>query len=199
MQSQVVFLMLTYFIDYLFAYCFILDTQIACLILILNKHLEATLKEDYVYCLCIQVHKLTISFNCLMLSQFVTDGTDQSIIKPVVEYCVVCGDKASGEEQTYVYLIPLVRFCILFSSGPTVLLLLLLLAGRHYGAVSCEGCKGFFKRSIRKNLVYTCRGSGDCVINKHHRNRCQYCRLQRCINLGMKQDCKSSPVAHGTL
>ncbi len=64
-------------------------------------------------------------------------------------------------------------------------------SGRHYGAVSCEGCKGFFKRSIRKNLVYTCRGSGECVINKHHRNRCQYCRLQRCMTLGMKQDCES--------
>uniref|UniRef100_A0A8C5CFN0 Nuclear receptor subfamily 2, group C, member 1 n=1 Tax=Gadus morhua TaxID=8049 RepID=A0A8C5CFN0_GADMO len=100
--------------------------------------------------------------------QFVTDGTDQTLIKPVVEYCVVCGDKASG---------------------------------RHYGAVSCEGCKGFFKRSIRKNLVYTCRGSGECVINKHHRNRCQYCRLQRCINLGMKQDsvqCERKPVEVST-
>ncbi|MCJ8743207.1 hypothetical protein PDJAM_G00091210 [Pangasius djambal] len=96
--------------------------------------------------------------------QFVTEGTEQSSVKPVVEYCVVCGDKASG---------------------------------RHYGAVSCEGCKGFFKRSIRKNLVYTCRGSGECVINKHHRNRCQYCRLQRCMALGMKQDsvqCERKPV-----
>ncbi|XP_034984258.2 nuclear receptor subfamily 2 group C member 1 isoform X1 [Zootoca vivipara] len=61
-------------------------------------------------------------------------------------------------------------------------------SGRHYGAVTCEGCKGFFKRSIRKNLVYSCRGTRDCVINKHHRNRCQYCRLQRCIAFGMKQD-----------
>ncbi|XP_077195178.1 nuclear receptor subfamily 2 group C member 1 isoform X1 [Paroedura picta] len=61
-------------------------------------------------------------------------------------------------------------------------------SGRHYGAVTCEGCKGFFKRSIRKNLVYSCRGAKDCVINKHHRNRCQYCRLQRCIAFGMKQD-----------
>ncbi|KAK1341473.1 hypothetical protein QTO34_017881 [Cnephaeus nilssonii] len=61
-------------------------------------------------------------------------------------------------------------------------------SGRHYGAVTCEGCKGFFKRSIRKNLVYSCRGSKDCIINKHHRNRCQYCRLQRCIAFGMKQD-----------
>uniref|UniRef100_A0A3B3C1S9 Nuclear receptor subfamily 2, group C, member 1 n=1 Tax=Oryzias melastigma TaxID=30732 RepID=A0A3B3C1S9_ORYME len=94
--------------------------------------------------------------------------TDQSLAKPVVEYCVVCGDKASG---------------------------------RHYGAVSCEGCKGFFKRSIRKNLVYTCRGSGECAINKLHRNRCQYCRLQRCIALGMKQDsvqCERKPVEVAT-
>ncbi|XP_013914584.1 PREDICTED: nuclear receptor subfamily 2 group C member 1 isoform X1 [Thamnophis sirtalis] len=70
-------------------------------------------------------------------------------------------------------------------------------SGRHYGAVTCEGCKGFFKRSIRKNLVYSCRGTRDCVINKHHRNRCQYCRLQRCIAFGMKQEsvqCERKPV-----
>ncbi|KAG8578079.1 hypothetical protein GDO81_010373 [Engystomops pustulosus] len=93
-----------------------------------------------------------------------TQCMDQNLNKPMVDLCVVCGDKASG---------------------------------RHYGAVTCEGCKGFFKRSIRKNLVYTCRGSKDCVINKHYRNRCQYCRLQRCIALGMKQDsvqCERKPI-----
>ncbi|XP_065526658.1 nuclear receptor subfamily 2 group C member 1 isoform X3 [Lathamus discolor] len=70
-------------------------------------------------------------------------------------------------------------------------------SGRHYGAVTCEGCKGFFKRSIRKNLVYSCRGAKNCVINKRHRNRCQYCRLQRCIAFGMKQDsvqCERKPI-----
>ncbi|KAF8791552.1 Nuclear receptor subfamily 2 group F member like protein [Argiope bruennichi] len=61
-------------------------------------------------------------------------------------------------------------------------------SGRHYGAVSCEGCKGFFKRSIRKQLGYACRGNRDCEVTKHHRNRCQYCRLQKCLTMGMRAD-----------
>ncbi|XP_077981452.1 orphan steroid hormone receptor 2-like isoform X2 [Glandiceps talaboti] len=64
-------------------------------------------------------------------------------------------------------------------------------SGRHYGVVSCEGCKGFFKRSIRKQLCYTCRGAKDCQVTKHHRNRCQFCRLQKCLAMGMKAECKS--------
>lgn len=63
-------------------------------------------------------------------------------------------------------------------------------SGRHYGAISCEGCKGFFKRSIRKQLGYQCRGSMNCEVTKHHRNRCQYCRLQKCLACGMRSDCK---------
>lgn len=65
-------------------------------------------------------------------------------------------------------------------------------SGRHYGAVSCEGCKGFFKRSIRKQLGYQCRGQMNCEVTKHHRNRCQYCRLQKCLACGMRSDCKYS-------
>ncbi|XP_024940495.1 nuclear receptor subfamily 2 group C member 2 isoform X2 [Cephus cinctus] len=61
-------------------------------------------------------------------------------------------------------------------------------SGRHYGAISCEGCKGFFKRSIRKQLGYQCRGSKTCEVTKHHRNRCQYCRLQKCLAMGMRSD-----------
>lgn len=64
-------------------------------------------------------------------------------------------------------------------------------SGRHYGAISCEGCKGFFKRSIRKQLGYTCRGNKTCEVTKHHRNRCQYCRLQKCLTMGMRSDCKN--------
>ena len=42
----------------------------------------------------------------------------------------------------------------------------------------------------RKQVGYQCRGTGHCEINKNHRNRCQHCRLQKCLAMGMKSDCK---------
>ena len=59
-------------------------------------------------------------------------------------------------------------------------------SGRHYGVVSCEGCKGFFKRSVRKSVKYTCLGTNKCIVNKTMRNRCQSCRWQKCLGSGMK-------------
>jgi hypothetical protein len=53
---------------------------------------------------------------------------------------------------------------------------------------SCEGCKGFFKRTVRKDLTYVCRDARDCVIDKRQRNRCQYCRYQKCLTSGMKRE-----------
>ncbi|KAM8793783.1 retinoic acid receptor RXR-beta [Eudromia elegans] len=61
-------------------------------------------------------------------------------------------------------------------------------SGKHYGVYSCEGCKGFFKRTIRKDLTYTCRDNKDCVVDKRQRNRCQYCRYQKCLATGMKRE-----------
>lgn len=61
-------------------------------------------------------------------------------------------------------------------------------SGKHYGVYSCEGCKGFFKRTVRKDLTYTCRDNKDCVIDKRQRNRCQYCRYQKCLSMGMKRE-----------
>lgn len=29
-----------------------------------------------------------------------------------------------------------------------------------------------------------------CEVTKNHRNRCQYCRLQKCLSMGMRSDCK---------
>ncbi|XP_058791033.1 transcription factor HNF-4 homolog isoform X2 [Phymastichus coffea] len=60
--------------------------------------------------------------------------------------------------------------------------------GKHYGAVSCDGCKGFFRRSIRKNHFYTCRFNLKCVIDKDKRNQCRYCRLKKCLKVGMKKE-----------
>ncbi|XP_067916032.1 retinoic acid receptor beta-like isoform X1 [Heterodontus francisci] len=61
-------------------------------------------------------------------------------------------------------------------------------SGYHYGVSACEGCKGFFRRSIQKNMVYTCHREKNCVINKVTRNRCQYCRLQKCFEVGMSKE-----------
>uniref|UniRef100_A0A6Q2YFU2 Hepatocyte nuclear factor 4, gamma n=1 Tax=Esox lucius TaxID=8010 RepID=A0A6Q2YFU2_ESOLU len=60
--------------------------------------------------------------------------------------------------------------------------------GKHYGASSCDGCKGFFRRSIRKNHVYSCRFSRQCVVDKDKRNQCRFCRLHKCFRAGMKKE-----------
>ncbi|XP_014785443.1 uncharacterized protein LOC106880133 isoform X3 [Octopus bimaculoides] len=71
--------------------------------------------------------------------------------------CLVCGDKSSGI---------------------------------HYGVLACEGCKGFFRRALqdigdptRKKCFY----NKNCEITVQTRNRCQYCRLQKCLALGMSR------------
>ena len=61
-------------------------------------------------------------------------------------------------------------------------------SGNHFGVQSCEACKSFFRRSIRANARYACRGSRSCAIEKHTRNRCQYCRLQKCTAMGMRKE-----------
>ncbi|KAG1695554.1 Retinoic acid receptor RXR-alpha-A [Nymphon striatum] len=61
-------------------------------------------------------------------------------------------------------------------------------SGKHYGVYSCEGCKGFFKRTVRKDLTYACREDKDCLVDKKQRNRCQYCRYQKCLSMGMKRE-----------
>ena len=53
---------------------------------------------------------------------------------------------------------------------------------------SCEGCKGFFKRTVRKELQYACRDEKNCIVDKRQRNRCQYCRYQKCLAMGMKRE-----------
>ncbi|CAD1479167.1 unnamed protein product, partial [Heterotrigona itama] len=49
-------------------------------------------------------------------------------------------------------------------------------------------CKSFFKRSVRRNLTYSCRGNRNCPIDQHHRNQCQFCRLKKCLKMGMRRE-----------
>ncbi|XP_075443067.1 thyroid hormone receptor beta isoform X1 [Ascaphus truei] len=62
--------------------------------------------------------------------------------------------------------------------------------GYHYRCITCEGCKGFFRRTIQKNLhpSYSCKYEGKCVIDKVTRNQCQECRFKKCIAVGMATD-----------
>ncbi|KAK7159123.1 hypothetical protein R3I94_005455 [Phoxinus phoxinus] len=74
-------------------------------------------------------------------------------------------------------------------------------SGKHYGVFTCEGCKSFFKRSVRRNLNYTCRSNRDCQIDQHHRNQCQYCRLKKCFRVGMRKEVQRGriPPSHSSL
>ncbi|UMM41437.1 hypothetical protein L5515_017702 [Caenorhabditis briggsae] len=60
--------------------------------------------------------------------------------------------------------------------------------GRHYGAIACNGCKGFFRRTVRRNYDYHCRFESKCDIDKHNRAVCRYCRFIKCIASGMRDD-----------
>uniref|UniRef100_A0A183BK64 Nuclear receptor domain-containing protein n=1 Tax=Globodera pallida TaxID=36090 RepID=A0A183BK64_GLOPA len=86
-------------------------------------------------------------------------------------------------------------------------------SGLHYGIYTCEGCKGFFKRTVQNKRIYTCCAAaaavnfvldgavqqpqhqqqqqnnnnmlGNCPMTKEQRNRCQFCRFQKCLKQGM--------------
>uniref|UniRef100_A0A8C5C837 Nuclear receptor subfamily 5, group A, member 1b n=1 Tax=Gadus morhua TaxID=8049 RepID=A0A8C5C837_GADMO len=59
-------------------------------------------------------------------------------------------------------------------------------SGYHYGLLTCESCKGFFKRTVQNNKSYTCSESQDCRIDKTQRKRCPFCRFQKCLRVGMR-------------
>lgn len=104
--------------------------------------------------------------------------------------CKVCGDRSSGKHYG-IYSCdgkdPLASFLILVD-----IFLRLGKPGMTWAVVYWAGCSGFFKRSIHRNRVYTCKAQGElkgrCPIDKTHRNQCRACRLNKCFQSAMNKD-----------
>ncbi|XP_030773175.1 oxysterols receptor LXR-alpha isoform X7 [Rhinopithecus roxellana] len=62
-------------------------------------------------------------------------------------------------------------------------------SGFHYNVLSCEGCKGFFRRSVIKGARYICHSGGHCPMDTYMRRKCQECRLRKCRQAGMREEC----------
>ncbi|XP_076022335.1 nuclear receptor subfamily 1, group H, member 5 [Genypterus blacodes] len=67
-------------------------------------------------------------------------------------------------------------------------------SGYHYNALTCEGCKGFFRRSVTKKAVYHCKSGGGCEMDMYMRRKCQDCRLRKCRAVGMLAECLLTEV-----
>ncbi|KAG8172293.1 hypothetical protein JTE90_005489, partial [Oedothorax gibbosus] len=48
--------------------------------------------------------------------------------------------------------------------------------------------QGFFRRSIQKQIDYKCLRDKQCLVIRLNRNRCQYCRFRKCLDVGMSKD-----------
>lgn len=46
----------------------------------------------------------------------------------------------------------------------------------------------FSQRTVQKNSKYVCLANKDCPVDKRRRNRCQFCRFQKCLAVGMVRE-----------
>lgn len=44
------------------------------------------------------------------------------------------------------------------------------------------------QRTVQKNAKYVCLAAKSCPVDKRRRNRCQYCRFQKCLAVGMVKE-----------
>ncbi|XP_054243207.1 peroxisome proliferator-activated receptor gamma [Indicator indicator] len=57
----------------------------------------------------------------------------------------------------------------------------------EFGVWGNSSSPGFFRRTIRLKLIYD-RCDLNCRIHKKSRNKCQYCRFQKCLAVGMSHN-----------
>ncbi|CAJ0583518.1 unnamed protein product, partial [Mesorhabditis spiculigera] len=61
-------------------------------------------------------------------------------------------------------------------------------SGYHYGLLTCESCKGFFKRTVQNKKQYQCSAEQNCTVDKTCRKRCPCCRYKKCIEQAVRED-----------
>ncbi|PIC48009.1 hypothetical protein B9Z55_007150 [Caenorhabditis nigoni] len=63
--------------------------------------------------------------------------------------------------------------------------------GRFHGVMACPACWRFYQRHAGEK--FECRLSKNCDITVSTRNECQFCRLQKCQNLILRNQTKHNP------
>ena len=58
--------------------------------------------------------------------------------------------------------------------------------GKHYGVLTCHSCSIFYTK-YGGNTTLSCKDDNNCEINIVNRAKCQFCRLQKCYDVGMNQ------------
>ncbi|XP_052763252.1 nuclear receptor ROR-beta-like isoform X2 [Mya arenaria] len=65
-------------------------------------------------------------------------------------------------------------------------------SGYHYGTNTCEPCKAFFRRTLKKKEVdykcKCCRDEQEIWKKGHYKNGCSACRYERCLAVGMSKN-----------
>jgi len=61
--------------------------------------------------------------------------------------------------------------------------------GYHFNAMTCEGCKGFFRRTVKNKRNFSCSFENKCAVTRQNRRQCQSCRFHKCLSKGMKREC----------
>ncbi|GAB6030798.1 hypothetical protein CHUAL_007645 [Chamberlinius hualienensis] len=58
----------------------------------------------------------------------------------------------------------------------------------HFGGISCDSCKAFFRRSVQSDgfRSFRCAFQGKCDITMANRKCCQHCRFSKCLEIGME-------------